>query len=911
MEDSKGFIWFATDNGVVKYDGEKMKVFTTADGLPKNDIFDLKEDSRGRMWLMCQTCDLVYIKNDIVYPTYSEETNFYFFDFMDRANGILWQDAKSVFVEKNDTIVKFRSDQNSFEGLSDLIIWNNSDYRYIWFESKSSKKDSHHKSNTLERDLYDFIRHRSHHSDNRLSFYDYNVNTIYSYDALKNVIDSIKIPKTSETFIHKLRVNNSNLELVTEGNLYKINPDEDNLVNINIKILEYCQMPTSFIQRDDELMVSTLDQGVLIFIKNRFQAELQIKGTTAVLNYLDSLIIIGDNLGKIHVIDDYKIKSAITSIKNRRENDKILRIDKTRKLIYFYSKSSGLNYLSLNSDANIGISFLDNKEFAQWGFRDAISHKADTIFTRERSSIGVFNEEGYSNRYFIHHPLNDFNITKEGRNLAAGGNKIFFLADINRKSIDTFLLDYNIHEIEELGTLLLFGTDGRGIYTFNPTTGASDNILSNKSISDIKVTHDNIMVSTPGGALILQKEPPYNIQKFFTTSEGLLSNEVLFSDVFQDKYMFITREGVQFFDTSVSFQNYDIQPYFGHPTLTFTDTLEISGDRSLTFDLNKIDFLNKSLNYQVSFSATDDNFVKANTRTISYQNLDPGTYKLRMYAENKDYDYTSPIVSKTIIIPSKIYERSWFQFVIGVALLGLAYLAIRYRFKSRQRQERKQLELEKEYGRIELQALQSQLNPHFVFNCLASIQVLISNKNFKEANSYLTKFSRLMRQFLDQSTVHFVTLQDEIQTNRMYLELEKLRFKEKLNFDFHVDDTIDPETIEIPSVLLQPYVENAIRHGLFHKEGQGSIALNIKEIEGDLVIEVIDDGIGIEEANKINAASIIKHKSKGTKIMERKHSLLGLIEDFKFDVRVIDRMNEEGIAGTIVRFTFPGLLSIS
>jgi LytS/YehU family sensor histidine kinase len=209
-------------------------------------------------------------------------------------------------------------------------------------------------------------------------------------------------------------------------------------------------------------------------------------------------------------------------------------------------------------------------------------------------------------------------------------------------------------------------------------------------------------------------------------------------------------------------------------------------------------------------------------------------------------------------------------------------------------------------SKIELASLRAQMNPHFIFNCLKSIKVLTEQDNSKEASLYLSKFSRLMRNILEQSRDEESILAKEIETLRLYLEMESLRVKDKMVWDINIEEGLDIDFIKVPSLLIQPYVENAIWHGIMHIQGQGTLSVRLRSEAktGALIVEVIDNGIGRERSAVINAGKMNKPQSLGTKINQERIELINLKQGINAGVEIIDLKEQQKASGTrvIIRF---------
>lgn len=212
-------------------------------------------------------------------------------------------------------------------------------------------------------------------------------------------------------------------------------------------------------------------------------------------------------------------------------------------------------------------------------------------------------------------------------------------------------------------------------------------------------------------------------------------------------------------------------------------------------------------------------------------------------------------------------------------------------------------------SKMELASLRAQMNPHFIFNCLKSIKVLTEQNNAEEASLYLSKFSRLMRNILEQSRDEESILAKEIETLRLYLEMESLRVKGQMIWTIEIQDGLDIDFIRIPSLLVQPYVENSIWHGIMHLEGQGrlNIRFTMEPSTDVLVIEVTDNGIGREKSVQINASKMNKPQSLATRINQERIELLNYKTGSNASVSIIDLTDENHKAcGTKVTIRLSG-----
>lgn len=241
---------------------------------------------------------------------------------------------------------------------------------------------------------------------------------------------------------------------------------------------------------------------------------------------------------------------------------------------------------------------------------------------------------------------------------------------------------------------------------------------------------------------------------------------------------------------------------------------------------------------------------------------------------------------------------SLFILIIAVGLLVIR----QYRLNAR----RKISEMNQRMSEITQANLRQQMNPHFIFNTLNSIQYYMYQHDKVATNNYLTKFSSLIRKILENSQHTSILIKDEMEALQLYLELEKLRFKDKFSYEIDVDEEIDILQNKIPTMLIQPYVENAICHGLVNKEDSGELKIALS-LEYDYISCVIEDnGIGREAATEIRKSKEFNHNSLGTRITESRLDLVNALYGTSLKVIYSDLKNDAGEAiGTRVEIHIP------
>lgn len=211
--------------------------------------------------------------------------------------------------------------------------------------------------------------------------------------------------------------------------------------------------------------------------------------------------------------------------------------------------------------------------------------------------------------------------------------------------------------------------------------------------------------------------------------------------------------------------------------------------------------------------------------------------------------------------------------------------------------EKTKQELQQRTNELTMQALRAQMNPHFIFNSLNSILRFILQNNTEQATAFLTKFSKLVRLILQNSQTPFITLENELESLRLYLELEALRFNNHFTYQISYPEDMEISVVKVPPLIIQPYVENAIWHGLMHKEEKGQLNIIIAEENDCLSIQVADNGIGRKESALLASKTPTRYKAMGMRITADRISILNQTYDKKQSIQIRDLVDERGNAG--------------
>ena len=298
----------------------------------------------------------------------------------------------------------------------------------------------------------------------------------------------------------------------------------------------------------------------------------------------------------------------------------------------------------------------------------------------------------------------------------------------------------------------------------------------------------------------------------------------------------------------------------------------------------------------------DSSWTELNANELVLPHLEEGRHYNMYIMAYDDVWRSQPFFINIYVKPywwQLLFKSRWFWSGAVLVFLGLCFLIVfitqrvvtRNNFKKNMRLE------------LELKSVYSQINPHFIFNTLTSALFFIKKKRMEEAYDHVSKFSRLLRAYIKSSRNKYISLSNEIENLDRYIQLQQVRFDSKFDYEIAIDKDIDASKVNIPALLLQPIVENAIDHGLFHKEAKGNLKIKFERTghTGDLKCSIEDDGIGRDEARKLARQSLVKSESYGDTLINELVSIFNKYEKMNIAIRYIDKRLPE--TGTIVIVT--------
>ena len=330
--------------------------------------------------------------------------------------------------------------------------------------------------------------------------------------------------------------------------------------------------------------------------------------------------------------------------------------------------------------------------------------------------------------------------------------------------------------------------------------------------------------------------------------------------------------------------------------------------RDVTFQYVLPNPLDRSaVEYQYMLKGYDKDWINTDQRRVRYPRLGGGEYVFSVRArEGADKEWTG-ITTLEVRVSKKLAEFWWFwAIIIGAAAVSAIFL-YRILISRAKQKERLKADFEHRLSEIQMQALRAQMNPHFLFNSLNSIKYYAISKSKDETAAYLSKFALLVRAILNNSKNHTISLKDELDALRLYIEIEHLRLEGKFDFQVDIDSNIQVGQTQVPPMIFQPYVENAIWHGLMHKKnGKGKLLVQVKDMGNQIQCIIEDNGVGRAHSAALHKKQMDHKDSVGMQITSNRIELINRIYGINTQVHVIDLVDPEGSpSGTRVVINIP------
>lgn len=939
MQDKDLNLWFCTDRGVVRYDGHEFKAYNKSHGLPDLTIFKSYQAEDGKIWFSSFSHELSYFENDSIY-------------LFDRNEELLdyWQSIRRQHVSPHDFFVRNDTIFVGIQRFHTIIIPKNGKVQeYI----KPGLEDGENYIITGPENQ-SFGKYRSSFSE---------VNSRYKYlytekrlnmmgrrsvtyrDSVYELNESEKTGRRINVEYHQA----SDKALFTIGT-YLFSIQNKTLTNYESfrKTINHSSIAIDiYLDKKDGLWISTVNNGAIYYpsvYELEKKPEIILKGHTVSCVFQDNeggYWFTTTDAG-VFYISEPKVKTLGYDLHGERVND----IIKYKNKILVGFQNGKLDLLGKNKSVAIWENELPKSPiYSLYNVEDErliigtvrlLISENNKLLHNKPNPLGSVKSvvKNSKNEYYVC-AAGDIHKLREGLKFNSGEkpyhDMIFRIRtrDLVMDSKDTlwigcrkgvlksphpyeYTIDHNmgIGDIREIkirkSKKSYINKEGIIYLEENGKTKTLKNIEKNY-LNCIEFENDSILWVGGSKGLIRLNTNDENSFKLFNDTKGLCDNDVRKLSLFNDTLWVGTANGLNF----ISLKDFSLI----RPELTvFIDKVLVNGtendNQNLSHNQNKLEFIVKGVNLnlkdQVSFQykieGINDNWNNINDNSFKLQGLKPDNYTIMIRAYDNVKKLESELISYQFIINPPFWKTWWFISLLVAFFITLVIVIFTRRIKELREKNRLQKEAfeNERKALVESQkALRAQMNPHFLFNSLNSVYHLIIKEDLKGAKKTITKLSKLMRGLLEGSREELIEVDAEVTLLTDYLNLQKLQFENDFSFDIKVDKELDEDDYQIHSMLIQPFVENAIIHGLLPlKDRLPHLSIEFKVLEETKIkIRVKDNGVGRKASNQ--AKKDKKHKSLAMTVTQERLKHLSTYEkEYYFRIEDLDD-------GTLVELIIP------
>ena len=920
FQDSKNYIWFSTEAGLCRYNGNEITIYDEKSGLSEKACYGICE-CKGELWFITSKNRVLsydevnnrFVEADF-YPNLKKQldkiptSQLYSIQKFDDNNlwiNSQWLSFKVNVVTNSVTIVKPSDDGKYY------FVWG----KYDVFPLKIESPKFINKFNGNEINL-----------------------SLIKKDTIKLKVawNNPQIPQW-----RCLSVKNRRNEVFIgwDNYLFKVDPS-GNFQSLKIKgnILKLT------ISDDNDLWIGTSQNGVLYFpnsdLKNSFSALVGLSVSGIIKDHEGGIWCSTIEKGLFYCYNENLIHCSDPEGNWIRQNlfkaidNKVFTTNSKNELVEITdSRISSPKYF------NIGGQLIRDIEKYKRGYL-IIGYNSIQYVDRNLRNPVVYKGQVNNNIFGGH----DVEITDDNRIYFIQNGSLFEISD-NRQIVERISrLPKSATVLKSCGNSVYLGTK-EGLFLINTNNftweeikgvkGYITGIIKLKSGQFAVITKDNgyflgkgnyyysytkklhlegirlfcIAQDQSGVCWIASNKGLIRIRNMeaviFNRYDGLPSDEVFKVACSKGCIYLSTNEGIYIWKSN-QINTSGIPPYIflksilvnGHPTKNRIQDKNLNyyqNNLKLTFDVLTYRELGKT-RLQVKISGEIDTVFTINRNYFELSNLSPGQYKLEVIGMDVDNVSSNPI-SIVFQIEPPFWKLPIVIFLSVVFVVGSIFLVVYAVIKRIQRKEREKTRLNRLIAEYQLTAMQSQMKPHFIFNAINSIQTFVLENDTQPAYDYLAKFAKLIRMVLNSSKNKLQNLDKELELLMLYIELEQLRFENRFEFELIIDENLELTEIEMPPLLIQPFVENAIWHGLMplEKQYQGKLKIEIHENGNSLLISVEDNGIGRERS--MQSKRHVEHDSLGMELSTNRIEILNsIVTDFEILINVLDLKDKNGKA---------------
>jgi hypothetical protein len=925
FQDKEGYMWFGTDHGIAKYNGYEFTTYTTTDGLTDNTVFQIQQDDKGRLWFLTLNGGICYYDstgfkphpmNDSItaicrgqMPTSwhigsdfklwlgNIDEGFYKIDISKiRKYGISPRPKRGtpyvwLVNLKDGSFIYSMFVLSTFSEFSDedveSVVPYKLDWKYITFSRNNFQLLK--LSNKM---LLIGIVQRAAVFDSSGIKSEYQFNGDSRLIQLKKLLNGEIWMTGTNSPAYRLKNSFPKIELADS-------------------LTEFTAMSDVQCNKEGLYFFTSISKGIYTVPQIKIRAY-----TYTTLLQKNKLNYLKTNASKLFI--PYRGLNMVVIDSSMNGYD-----------LRTYQEAGSISGITFN-DKNAPISNQDylfrldtSTPYPEFYFAKVLHIAGDTFLAGGTGGFGLFkgNQMYYSSR--------KYGFANRITDLANKGNDSYIIATINglyyfdtksgKSTIrpDTLLTNVRITGCTAYNEkLYAIATRGNGVYVYynnNPfIVNEALGLANNLTESAIFQNDSTLWVASYSGisriSIKRNGEALSFSVKSYDIEDGLCSNQVNMIEVFNNKLWLATNEGLCYFDPAILKKTADTLPLY-------ITSVDINGE-SYTNELSKLSFSqnNVTINYNALYY-NDRAKVRYKVRLkgkeewrytydnlVQYFSLPPGEYEFEVAAEDKYGRYVSQIKKVSFTIIPHYTNTVHFKIFIGLVVIGIAILIVYLLFAYQRFKAQNVIKL----LQSEFKALNYQINPHFIFNVLNSIQYYILRKDSDKAVHFLSSFSTLIRRIVSNSRQQYISVIEEVECLKDYLDLEKLRLENKFDYELNIDSNVDIEQKTMLPMIIQPLVENSIWHGIVPLEERGKIKVDFKLDEvGALVCTVDDNGVGINSTKLITKKEQNNLSLAMSNVKERL-KIIGELNGSEWFINFKDKSelgNKE--RGTIVTIRFP------
>lgn len=923
FQDSKNFMWFGTDAGLIRFDGNQFVQYSDEDGLSGN-VVRIKEAYNGQIWFLNLNGTVNFFYNNQIYNTLNApflaelKTNFFFHNLFQDTDSTLYfyNQASEIYVVKNNEYVDYQNYNKSPSNIpisTHFLNKGSTNHFQVWTnEGILELKDINHltkRHNTASiiqkafpigenrtfvldqfRDVHLFqntelIKKKVFHCESQ------NINDIVVDDEdviwVSTFDKGIYCYKNGKLYRHLNIKKTTNLILDDENNLWTAS-SINGIFKINRDILKYKVLEKDAFDNEGITKLTPANNGgvwatngqSLFWINKQKKFNRKLSTGPYILENIyqlqDNTIIVGGNGTNLHFIENVRVDTLNNTIRTGELSRKPyiakdIAVDSTERQFYSFiqnqlmvgqrQKETNIKFVQINRGRITNV-FINNKNQVIVNAKKNYIYENQTI--RNATVYKQFDGNIISTNFILDKQNEVLNIDRKELYLLHN-EKLYGLTDKFSSQID-----YGIRDIAYDGNTLFFFTIKTVYFISNPLE-----ILSGKELelSRLNIEFNNI------NDILCQDSTLY-----VASDDGLT-----FIPIKDCTNSQLQATLPYFTSVSLNDKNYDLS----------SKLVEFKNKKRLSIEFSSLNYSSIPTEYSYQLKGVDQSWINGHETRVVYSNLSPGKYTFQLKSR-KSREPFSELIELPVNVKPTLFQRTSTRLFLLFFTIFVIYLIVRFLY----RRKLKQKEIDHTLITLEHKALQSMMNPHFIFNALGSIQGFLLQNKSSEAGTYLSQFARLIRQNMNSLKSNYICIDEEVERLRNYIDLEKLRMNNCFDFEIIVDEELDSYEVCIPSMIIQPFVENAIWHGISSLNDGGKITVVFNHIdEKSIEVLVEDNGVGIKDSDQLSKPG--SGLNMGMTLTKKRLRLIGERQGVNSKVRSKNLLPNNEFPGTQINIIIP------